>query len=158
MNNYKNWRQVQRNEEKEYRCGYCGKNVGSDRGYQRKERGDKIYICPNCSCPTFFRSGDDQVPGPSYGAEVDNLPTDIGMLYRESRECIKHSLYNASVLTARKILMHVAVDRGAGKDLSFTKYVDYLGDEGYLPPGGEGWVDRIRQKGNEANHEIPSMS
>jgi hypothetical protein len=27
-----------------------------------------------------------------------------------------------------------------------------------VPPNGEEWVDHIRQKGNEANHEIVLMS
>jgi len=27
-----------------------------------------------------------------------------------------------------------------------------------VPPGGHGWVDHIRKKGNEANHEIVLMS
>jgi hypothetical protein len=27
-----------------------------------------------------------------------------------------------------------------------------------VPPGSDGWVDHIRQKGNEANHEVVIMS
>jgi hypothetical protein len=33
-----------------------------------------------------------------------------------------------------------------------------LGDNGFIPPNGKGWVDFIRQRGNEANHEIALMS
>jgi hypothetical protein len=36
--------------------------------------------------------------------------------------------------------------------------VDYLANAGYVPPNGKGWVDHIRKKGNEANHEIVVMS
>jgi len=34
----------------------------------------------------------------------------------------------------------------------------YLADNNYVPPDGKGWVDHIRKKGNEANHEIVIMS
>ena len=29
---------------------------------------------------------------------------------------------------------------------------------GYVPPNGKCWVDHIRKKGNEANHEITLMN
>jgi hypothetical protein len=54
--------------------------------------------------------------------------------------------------------MHVAVEKGAKQGLSFLEYVDYLDRERYLGRDGKGWVDRIRTKGNEANHEIMLMT
>jgi hypothetical protein len=44
--------------------------------------------------------------------------------------------------------------RAPPKDKSFQFYVEYLGNAGYIPPDGKGWVDHIRTKGNEATHEI----
>ena len=38
------------------------------------------------------------------------------------------------------------------------EYVEYLSQKGYIPSDGKGWVDYIRTKGNEANHEIKIMS
>ena len=35
---------------------------------------------------------------------------------------------------------------------------EYLADKGFVPPNGRPWVDHIRQKGNEANHEIKRMA
>jgi hypothetical protein len=35
--------------------------------------------------------------------------------------------------------------------------VEYLSDQNYVPPDGKGWVDHIRKKSNEANHEIVIM-
>lgn len=37
-------------------------------------------------------------------------------------------------------------------------YVEYLATKGYVPPHGHGWVDHIRKKGNEANHDIVLMT
>jgi hypothetical protein len=50
--------------------------------------------------------------------------------------------------------MHIAVAQGAQANLTFKAYVDYLAASGYVPPGGKSWVDHIRDKGNEANHEL----
>jgi hypothetical protein len=54
--------------------------------------------------------------------------------------------------------MNVAVAQGAPENRNFMEYVEYLADNGYVPPNGRGWVDHIRRKGNEANHEIALMS
>ncbi len=50
--------------------------------------------------------------------------------------------------------MSVAVSQGAKEGLSFKAYVDFLASSGYVPPNGKAWVDHIRDRGNEANHEI----
>ena len=67
------------------------------------------------------------------------------------------SAYTASVLACRKLLMNIAVAQGAAEGKKFAEYVQYLADNGYVPPNGKGWVDHIRKKGNEATHEIPHM-
>lgn len=54
--------------------------------------------------------------------------------------------------------MHVGVQEGAEIDRSFLYYVDYLAKSGFVPPKGRGWVDYIRTRGNEANHEIAIMA
>ncbi|OQW37393.1 MAG: hypothetical protein A4E19_13385 [Nitrospira sp. SG-bin1] len=54
--------------------------------------------------------------------------------------------------------MHIAVAQGAKAGESFISYVEFLASSGYVPPNGKGWVDHIRQKGNEASHEIKLMT
>ena len=53
--------------------------------------------------------------------------------------------------------MNVAVQKAAAENLKFIEYVEYLSNNGYVPPDGKSWVDHIRQKGNEATHEIQLM-
>jgi hypothetical protein len=53
--------------------------------------------------------------------------------------------------------MHIAVSKGADEGLNFFDYVQFLKDNHFIPPGSEAWVDQIRKKGNEANHEIVIM-
>jgi len=87
-----------------------------------------------------------------------HLPADIAALYREARNCVSVSSHTSAVLTCRKLLMNIAVAQGAKEGESFISYVSYLADKGFVPPNGRGWVDHIRDKGNEANHEIKLMS
>ena len=47
--------------------------------------------------------------------------------------------------------------RGNGKSI-IRRLCGVLGCYRYVPPNGQGWVDHIRKKGNEANHEIRLMS
>lgn len=150
------WIKVQDMSTRPYTCGYCGLYVASDKGYATEKRYLSIHICSNCSQPSFF-DGSYQVPQAAYGEEVGNLPDDVASLYREARICTALSSHTAAVLTCRKILMNVAVDKGAPQGKSFIEYVDYLDSEGYVPPDGRGWVDHIRKKSNEANHEILLM-
>lgn len=56
-----------------------------------------------------------------------------------------------------RCLCTIAIEKGAKAGLTFIDYVKYLVDNHYAPPGSEPWVDRIRQVGNEANHEIKIM-
>ena len=61
-------------------------------------------------------------------------------------------------MLCRKLLMNIAVQKGAEKNLTFAAYVNFLEAKGYVPPDGKEWVEVIRKKGNEANHEIELMS
>lgn len=122
-----------------------------------------IYLCPHCDFPTFFgiSTRDNtpyQLPGSKPGESVANLPVDLNMLYEEARQCVASGCYTASVMISRKMLMNIAVAHGAKEGESFQKYVEYLESKGYVPPNGKQWVDHIRQRGNEANHEIALMS
>ena len=62
--------------------------------------------------------------------------------------------FTCAVLAARKLLMHAAVDKGAKAGDYFVAYVKYLADEHWVPPNGKPWVEKIKDDGNEANHEI----
>jgi Domain of unknown function (DUF4145) len=156
-----NWSNLSGIPSMRFTCGYCGNLVASDRGYHSTARVQNeqgfLCICPHCERPTFLH-GDRQIPGVSPGAEVGHLPQDIQALYTEARRCTANSNFTAAVLVCRKLLMNIAVSRGADPGKKFIEYVDYLADKGYVPPNGRGWVDHIRTKGNEATHEIVLMS
>jgi hypothetical protein len=92
------------------------------------------------------------------GNPINGVPADVTALYDEARKSVAAGATTGSVLLCRKLLMNIAVSQGADPGKSFAEYVTYLADKGYVPPNGRGWVDHIRQKGNEATHEIVAMS
>jgi hypothetical protein len=117
-----------------------------------------ILACSNCGQPTYFDVDGRQYPGVPYGDDVSSLPPDVDSLYGEARRSYSANAYTAAVLACRKILMNIAVAKGAKAGDPFIVYVEYLANSGYVPPDGKGWVDHIRKKGNEATHEIALMT
>jgi hypothetical protein len=142
-----------------YVCGYCGNPLASNTGYAGDGdiRGWYIYICHQCYGPTFFDHAGNQTPGAPFGGAVADVPTDVESLYNEARNCTGVNAHTASVLCCRKLLMNIAVSKGAPEGQTFIQYVEFLSDNNYVPPDGKEWVDHIRTKGNEATHEIAIM-
>jgi Domain of unknown function (DUF4145) len=160
------WHHVQGLLPRSYVCGYCNRNVGPDKGWQTPQQttirnqaipDGYVYVCSFCGKPSFFYA-QKQYPGVPSGNIVESLPKDVGDLYDEARRCVAVNSFTAAVLTCRKLLMHIAVEKQAESGKSFMFYVEYLAGKGYVPPEGKGRVDHIRNKGNEANHEIKIIS
>ncbi|MGO9973232.1 MAG: DUF4145 domain-containing protein [Solirubrobacteraceae bacterium] len=155
------WRSAQRIMARSFDCGYCGHRVSSDQGWDltRHNRAGQdliagaVAICPGCKYPSLLTQG-VQVPSAPYGEDVEHLPDDIAALYAEVRAAAGAGAPTAAVMAARKILMAVAVDKGAPEDKNFLAYVDWLVDNGVVTSSMKDLVDEIRKIGNEANHEI----
>lgn len=155
-----NWGKLSVLPSKSYICGYCGNSLASNSGFFAQISGTNIsyiYICHFCFQPTFFDIVKNQTPGFPYGNTVKNIPSEVETLYNEARNCTSCNAYTASVLCCRKLLMNIAVSKGAEEGLNFIKYIEYLSDKNFIPPNGKDWVDHIRTKGNEATHEISIM-
>jgi len=160
-----NWYKAQTLSSKSFLCGYCGNHVSSEKGLKIGQHGDgsgqqkgAMYICPSCSGSVFVTPNNKILPQPIMGNKVNNVPTELNELYEEARKCTGQSCFTASVLICRKILMNIAVNQGADEGKKFIEYVNYLAEQGFIPPNGRQWVDHIRKKGNEATHEIRLMN
>ncbi len=160
------WENIVSVPARSYRCGYCDNQVAPERGWQTNQavppadvlKTGELRVCHLCNQPTFFHHPDGaQIPGARPGESVKHLPPDVERLYNEARQGHAANAFTASVLALRKLLMHVAVEKGAEPGLSFVAYVNYLDQEHYLGRDGKNWVDLIRTKSNEANHEIVLM-
>jgi hypothetical protein len=157
------WKSISSLPSKSYTCGYCGSPLASEKGYlgERSSGGGRafIYVCHFCHRPTFFDLEREQSPGAPYGGTVQHIPdVSTAALYDEARNAMAVSSYTGAVLCCRKLLMHIAVAKGAKPGQSFISYVEHLADNNFVPPDAKDWVDHIRAKGNEANHEIAIMS
>ena len=114
-----------------------------------------VHVCSACTKPSSFDAvGGAVTPGQRVGSELKRLPPPVSALWNEARDSMGVRAYTAAAMLARKPLMNLAVHEGASGGLKFIEYVDYLVSNNYVPPKGKQWVNRIRDKGNEANHEI----
>jgi hypothetical protein len=155
------WHDQKTFPSKSYVCGFCGNPLASEKGYQASwpdvdtTSRAHIFVCHHCSRPTFFDDDGRQTPGVCFGESVNDISDQsVANIYEEARRAYSASAYTAAVLCCRKLLMHIAVSKGAKAGESFVSYVEYLSAQNYVPPDARPWVDHIRTKGNEANHEI----
>ena len=144
-------------------AGICGSDIATDRGWHGREitldGNAYICICHRCTRPTFIDLDRQQTPSVIYGRPVDGIDdTMISAMYDEARKAIGCGSYTAAVLCCRKLLMHIAVKKGAIEGENFVSYVNYLSENHHVPVDEKDWVDHIRKKGNEANHQIVLMS
>ncbi|WP_144462602.1 DUF4145 domain-containing protein [Bacillus pumilus] len=147
-----------------FQCGYCQKSVAAIDGIYCQSRDSykkfaTIAFCPHCNFPTVLSDFLDQrqIPMPKKGAKIEGVKENIEKLYEEVRSCYSIGSFNAAVLLARKLLMIIAVDKGADEGKKFQFYVDYLSSQ-FIAPNNRSWVDKIRLTGNIATHEIPDIN
>lgn len=156
------WREVCTIPTQSWRCGYCDRDISSDRGWYAVDGFGHarayVAICPRCTIPSVISEEGHAVPAARYGDAVDYLPSDLESLHTEARNAVGNRAPNSAALACRKLLMHVAVEKGAPAGQSFLSYVEYLAANGYVPPDAREWIDEIREHGNDANHEIDLMS
>ncbi len=139
-----------------YTCGHCGNKVTGFKvaiyhyGYDHVE----WLICPSCGDGSVYSSRHVVLPGISYGPSIEGLPTLINEAYQEARDCMMVNAFTSCELICRKILMNIAVEKGAKEKESFSTYLTFLGEKGYITPPMIEWVDLIRQHGGKATHLI----
>lgn len=152
---------------KEILCPYCNKTVGADVrlivsyrtdfGMNRNFDGPRYYIleCPSCNKPSIncVTTGETYPHGMAL-SKVKYLSKELEDVYNEVRSAIAAGCYTSAVIVARTAIMHIAVDVGAEQNKSFQFYVDYLCDNGYLPPNAKAWVDKVRTMANDAVHKL----
>lgn len=147
-----------RNAYQEYTCGYCGNKVSGIvvakynciGGYSSV----KWLICTCCGEGSVCTPGGRIFPSTSYGPIIEGLPELIQDAYQEARDCFSVEAFSACELLCRKILMHIAVEKGAKEKESFTSYITFLSDKGYVTPPMKEWVELIREHGGKATHLI----
>ena len=117
--------------------------------------------CDECAVILWVRLADSIVAdvkvNSSGGPEVQGLPADVQEAYEETRRCMAAKCFAAVELLCRSILMHVAVEKGAGKGDSFVAYLSFLESKGFIAPQMRTWLDLIRRHGNETAHGLQKL-
>lgn len=142
---------------KSFICWYCNKDISSQKGYMSSDK-NSIYICHNCKRPNIFDLNGDAIIKPLYGKEIKNLPDNIKSVYEEARKCMQVGAYTGATMLLRKILMNISVEEGAEEGGSFKSYVEYLYNNGIVHKKQKDLIDKVKNIGNKANHEIEPIS
>ena len=141
-----------------YTCGHCGTQVSGAVLATASETTTGQVWAKWLQCPTCFKPSaqwDQSVfPGASFGPILQGLPELVEAAYQEARRCFSTNAFTAVELVCRKILMHIACDKGAKEGQSFASYLDYLEAQGYVTPAMRDWVKLIKDHGNEATHRL----
>jgi hypothetical protein len=161
-------------EPRRYTCGWCGHAIASQYGLfkhdqwyeatilnplgQAREFTRDIRVCVQCGGATTFVK-DEQYPSPLLGEPIDARKKSqdvqlIAALYDEARHALSQGATSCAVLMFRKLLMHVAVQQGAPKGQRFVQYCEYLKSNSVVGKPMHGLLDRIKDDGNEENHEV----
>ncbi len=153
------WQSIITLRSKRFNCGHCGSSVSSDRGYRIPFGNTGMttataYVCHDCNRLSLFDQDIVQVPAPMLGRTIERLPEDVEFLHSEMRRASAVGAYSLVIIGGRKLLMHVAVSLGAEEGESFKWYVEYLEKNHFTPPKSKLWVTKIKDMGNESNHEI----
>jgi len=92
------------------------------------------------------------------------LPPIDEAIWEEVRACLGVGANAAAVMLCRKLLFHIAVSHGLppknNKDRAptYTEAVDHLESEGLITKRMRPWVDRVKDVGNDANHELTPVT
>lgn len=136
----------------DYQCGHCNRKIAGIIVALNLNTHTLWLGCPSCKKGSV--QDDKLVPPSLFGDEIKGLPAEVKSAYLEARTSFSYGCYTACELMCRKILMNVAVDKDADKNLKFAQYVDYLNSKRYTPVTMETAIEKIKDNGNEATHEI----
>lgn len=143
-------------------CPDCGGNQMAT--IARSQDGAQEWLrCVNCSLATVRNNGAVSPTVLPLRAPVGVVGVELAA-WKEVRECLSVGAYTAAVMMCRKLLFHVAVAQGMpeandrGRAPSFIDAVEHLQDNGLITARMRPWVDRIKDVGNEANHQIQPIN
>lgn len=139
-------------------CGHCRRFVTSAVLAAVMDSAGRPHTwwarCTSCGEPLVKTASGEVYPKPLFGEEILGLPDMVAAAYLEARTCLASGAYTACEMVCRKILMYVAVDKGATPGAAFAAYLSHLEGAGFLTPPMRLWVESIRANGNIAAHEL----
>lgn len=138
-------------------------------GYSKHTTGvDKRPNTRWLRCVSCFRGHVDNEGTISPGVRPLDTPSVLSgddlAAWSEVLGCLSVGANTAAVMMCRKLLFHIAVAHdlppkdASGRAPTFAKALKHLEDEDVITKRMRPWVSKIKDVGNEANHEIPRIS
>ncbi len=124
--------------------------------------------CPSCCNPVVMESHLVwEINGFIWGTPVrlfpvskfhinPAIPKELRNALLESAQCYEAALYTPTVIMCRRTLDGFCQLMGVSKKLTLDKALKKLQDDGYISPQLYEWATLLRNKGNEAAHDINS--
>ena len=144
-------------------CPTCGGTQAVNIAYTKEGADPEVTWARCVNCKRGFVVNDGSVsPAPLPFGSLKGLDKDTAEAWREIRACLSVGATTATVHMCRKVLLHVAVEKGLpdknGKGFapSFAACIDFLKAEGLVTPPMDPWVQKIRNVGNDGAHELAS--
>lgn len=141
-------------------CGNCSQGVGAELMAGDLQPGHVAWLrCPSCGDGSVRIKNGAVYPVAHAGGTVTGLPPDVAQAWREARAAHAVAAYTASEIMCRKILMHLAVDVAeSAEGGTFKSYVEDLDKTGYISAGVKAAAEKVKNRGNAANHELPAST
>ena len=139
-----------------FTCAHCSSKVSGAVVATADHNRIKWLQCPSCGNGSVHMREGFIYQSAQFGPDVQGLPNDVAEAFGESRRCMSVNAFTAAELLCRKILMHVAVDKGATEGDTFAAYLLFLETHGYVTPPMKEWVNLIRKHGNASTHKLAS--
>ena len=127
-------------------------------------QGTRWLRCVGCGQGSVIDDAEVLHPSPKPMRVPDGLPPVDVAIWDEIRACLGIGAYTAAVMLCRKLLFHVAVSHGLeekdsrNRAPSYMEAVKHLESEGVFTARMRKWVDRVKDVGNNANHELSPIS
>jgi len=119
--------------------------------------------CPSCGAGSVYQQG-ELSPSSKPLRVPAGLPAVDAAIWAEVRTCLGVGANAAAVMLCRKLLFHIAVGNGLpekddrDRAPSFYSAIEHLQQQEIITRKMRPWVDRIKDVGNDANHEVTPIS
>jgi hypothetical protein len=144
-------------------CPHCGGPQLFRVGISSQTPFVKWLRCPICLLGTVVNES-EMSPGPKPLRVPRGLPEIDAVIWAEVRSCLAVGSNAAAVMLCRKLLFHVAVAHAMppktdnDRAPSFYAAVEHLQEQQFITAKMRPWVDRIKDIGNDANHELSPIT
>jgi hypothetical protein len=121
--------------------------------------GPRWYLCSACRRGSVLVEGRMQPSSRPLRTPI-GLPEEDSAIWEEARSSLGVGAYTGTVMLCRKLLFHTAVKHGLpakrrnGHAPGYMEAVKHLQDSGIITSVMRSWVDKIKEVGNDANHEL----